>query len=77
MGVDMGMDRGLQEPTFKLPPSEEPLWLEKIPVDGVCCVWADAQIVWVYGYIRCRCSWCAVCALQLLLLYLCYLSGHQ
>jgi hypothetical protein len=38
MGVDMGMDRGLQEPTFKLPPSEEPLWLEKIPVDGVCCV---------------------------------------
>lgn len=36
MGVDMGMDRGLQEPTFKLPPSEEPLWLEKIPLDGTC-----------------------------------------
>lgn len=30
----MGMDRGLQEPTFRMPISTEPLWLKQQPTDG-------------------------------------------
>ena len=33
-GVDMGMDRGLEEPTFRIPVPDESLWLAKKITDG-------------------------------------------
>ena len=33
-GVDMGMDRGLEEPKFRIPVPDESLWLAKKISDG-------------------------------------------